>query len=58
MHPTKKDTETMIISVLDNILCVSLRESRKNVFMDIADAENAYFIDELEGVLAGLESPK
>jgi hypothetical protein len=58
MHLTKKDMETMIISVLDNILCVSLRDSRKNIFMDIADVKSSYFIDELDGILAGLESPK
>jgi hypothetical protein len=48
----------MILSVLDNVLCVSLRGTRKNIFMDIADEESYYFLDELDEKIAGIESPQ
>lgn len=42
-HPAQVETETVILSVLDNVLFLSFRGM--TLFVDIFDAENTYYLE-------------
>ena len=53
---TPSDKESLVLSVVDNILFVSFRHSGKNLFLDIADKDNIFFLEALHPIVDALEN--
>ena len=57
-EPILEELESMIIGVLDNVLCVCLRDSRKNVYVDVDEATSYCFVEDWMDDEPCLENPK
>ena len=56
--PILEELETMIIGVLDNVLCVCFRDSRKNVYVDVDEVTDYCFIEDWVDDESCLENQK